>query len=82
MNKKYILMDHYDNTSKIVSEKDLRNIYYMTLEEIEWNWKDCNDKDILDGFKKEKKEVYTTSIENVIKRIEEDNWFYKVKENK
>lgn len=77
---KYILIDDFDKTQREVNEDDLRKIYYDTLEEMEWNWKDCGDEKILEGFKKEKEEVYTTDIKNVISRIEEDNWFYKVKE--
>lgn len=78
--KKYILQDLYDKTEKYVSEKDLRDIYYKTIEEIEFNWKDCNDYSILEGLKKEKDNVYIANIKEVINRIEEDNWFYKVKE--
>ena len=51
--KKYILQDLYDKTEKYVSEKDLRDIYYKTIEEIEFNWKDCNDSLILEGLKEE-----------------------------
>ena len=75
---KYILKDKYNNTQKEVNEKDLRDLYYKTLEGLEFSWKDCNDNEILDGFKVEKEQVYTTNIKNVIKRIEEDNWFYAI----
>ena len=78
--EKYILQDLYDKTEKYVSEKDLRDIYYKTIEEIEFNWKDCNDSSILEGLKKEKSNVYNANMKEVITRIEEDNWFYKIKE--
>lgn len=76
----YILQDLFDKTEKYVTEKDLRDIYYKTMEEIEFNWKDCRDKAIIEGLKKEKDNVYNVSIKEVITRIEEDNWFYKIKE--
>ena len=39
-----------------------------------------NDSSILEGLKKEKSNVYNANIKEVITRIEEDNWFYKIKE--
>lgn len=79
--KKYILQDLYDKTEKYVSEKDLRDIYYKAMEEIIYDWKDCGDEKLVEGLKKEKSNVYNVDIKEVITRIEEDNWFYKVKES-
>ncbi len=78
--KKYILQDLYDKTEKYVSEKDLKDIYSKTMEEIIYNWKDCGDEKLVEGLIKEKENVYNVSIDYAIKRIEEDNWFYNVKE--
>lgn len=78
--KKYILQDLFDNTEKYVTEKELRDIYYKTMEEIIYNWKDCGDEKLVEGLKKEKNNVYIVNIKEVICRIEEDNWFYKVRE--
>ena len=64
----------------IIQRKDLRDIYYRTMEDIIFNWKDCEDKDLVRGLEKEKEEVYTADIKKVISRIMEDNWFYEVKE--
>lgn len=77
---KYLLTDNFENTQKIVDEKDLRDIYYKNMEEIIYNWQNCGDKKLVEELKKEKENVYNVNIKEVINRIEEDNWFYEIKE--
>lgn len=77
---KYLVIDTFDNTQKIVGEEELRNMYDKLLDEIIFNWKDCGDDYIISGLKKEKEAVYTASIDFVIKTIMEDDKWIEIKE--
>lgn len=79
---KYILIDKFNNTETIKTEKELRDLYYNDVNDIIFNWKNCGDETILKKLEKEKSEVYTCDFYIVKTRLEEDNWFYKIKEVK
>lgn len=77
---KYLLIDNFENTKKIVNEKEIRDIYYKLMEEIIFNWKDCKDKTIIENLQKEKEQVYFCDIKKVISTIMEDDKYYEIKE--
>lgn len=77
---KYLVIDTFKNTQQLMSEKEVRDIYAKILEEIIYNWSDCDDKEIISGLKKEKEEVYTKDIKAVIEAIMEDDKWYKISE--
>ena len=77
---KYLLKDNFEKTEKIVSEKDLRDLYNNLMKEVLFNFKD-SDKETLDGLQKEKSEVYTTDIKNVIMAITDIDRYYEIKES-
>lgn len=77
---KYLLKDNFEKTEKIVSEKDLRDLYDKLMEEVLFNFKD-SDKETLNGLQKEKSEVYTTDIKNVIMAITDIDKYYEIKES-
>lgn len=76
--KKYILINHFDNTETIKTEKELRDLYYQNLKEI---IKGCEDKDTLNNLEQEMDNVYMCSLDKVKKTLEEDNFFYEIKES-
>ena len=75
---KYLLIGMFDNTSKIKTEKDLRDIYYEHIKDIIYDWKDCKDIDIINSLEEEKNQVYTCNIQKVINVLEDDNWYYTI----
>ena len=75
-----ILIDKFDNSQTIKTEKQLRDIYFEHIEEILFNWRDSRDNEILENLKKERDEVYTCDFSRVKKVLEEDNWYYEIKE--
>jgi len=77
---KYLLIDNFENTKKIVNEKELRNLYNLLMEEIIFDWKDCKDKTIIENLQKEKEQVYTCNIKQVINAITDIDNFYEIKE--
>lgn len=76
----YILIDNFENTRKMMSEKDLRDLYSQLMDELLFNWKDCNDEEILKGLRKEKDEVYTCDIRQVKNAIIDIDGFYEIEE--
>ena len=78
--KKYLLIDKFDNTEQVKTEKEIRDLYFDHVEEIIFNWKDCNDPKIFSDLEKEKEEVYTCDFSKVKMIMEEDCWYYEIKE--
>lgn len=76
---KYLLKDNFEKTEKIVSEKELRDLYDSLMKEVLFNFKD-SDKETLNGIQKEKSEVYTTDIKNVIMAITDIDKYYEITE--
>lgn len=76
--KKYILIDDFEGTIRILYEKELRDLYNTLMDETIFNWKDCEDEKIQKDLKKEKEEVYTTDIENVIRAITDIDNYYRI----
>lgn len=77
---KYLVIDTFKNTQQIMSEIEVRDIYYKIMEDIVYNWKDCSDKELVKKLEEEKDNVYVTNIEDVIKTIMEDDKWLKIKE--
>ena len=76
--KNYILINHFDNTETIKTEKELRDLYYKDLKEI---IKGCEDKNTLKNLEQELANVYLCDLAKVKKCLEEDNFFYEIKES-
>ena len=78
--KKYVLIDNFEDTTKVVNEKELRDLYNSLMEETIFNWKDCGDKETIDGLQKEKEEVYKVGIKEVIYGIENLDGFLDIRD--
>lgn len=74
----YILVNHFDNTETIKTEKELRDLYYEDLKEI---IKECKDNNTIKNLKQELDNVYLCDFNKVKKTLEEDNFFYEIKES-
>lgn len=64
--------------TRIISEKELRDMYKEDIKEIFWNWMDYKDNDrytILSGFMDELAKVYVCNIDFVIARLKEDEHY-------
>lgn len=79
-NKIYLLEDTFENTSKLVREQYLRELYLKDIEDIIFNWKDCGDESIKLGLEKDKNEVFTCDIKKVITTLMDDDKWLKIRE--
>lgn len=66
---------------KILTEKEIRDIYKNNVKEVFWNWQGCGDNKILNDLLEELANVYTCNMEIVINNLKEDLG-YKVEEIK
>ena len=74
---KYILIDDFNNTRELKTEKELRDLYYQTMEVI---IKNCEDEELLKDLKEEQDKVYICDFNKVKSVLEQENGFYKIEE--
>ena len=57
---------------RILSEKEIRDIYKENVMDILYNWKDCGDSKIVNDLMEELANVYTCDMQFVIDNLKED----------
>lgn len=57
---------------RILSEKEIRDIYKENVMDILYNWKDCGDSKIVNDLMEELANVYTCDMQFVINNLRED----------
>ena len=57
---------------RILSEKEIRDIYKENVMDILYNWKDCGDSKIVNDLMEELANVYTCDMQFVIDNLRED----------
>lgn len=69
----YRIIDTFDlEETRVVSEKELRDIYKENVKEILFNWWNCGDSKIREDLMEELANVYTCNIQFVINNLKED----------
>lgn len=79
--KKYLVIDKYDDTRTIRTEKELRDLYFNHLEDMIYYWDYLsNNNELLEDIKKERDTAYTCDFSFIKRILESDTWYYEIKE--
>ena len=57
---------------RILTEKEVRDIYKENVKDILWSWKDCKDGKIIEDLMEELANVYTCDMQVVINSLSDD----------
>lgn len=82
MEVKYIVIDNLDNTEKVLTEKELRDFYNNIIDTEMFNFRDCEDREVIKAFFDAKNSVYVANIKDIIMGIYNYDGFYEIKEVK
>lgn len=78
----YKVVDSYEiEETRVVSEKELRDMYKEDVKETLFNWWNCGDSKIREDLMEELASVYTCDISLVIIHLKEDMGYIIEKEN-